>query len=67
MGIEGIMLSEMSHTEKDKHCMSSRIYRIENKLIENEIRSVVTQRQSVGGGGIGERWSKSTNFQLQDE
>ena len=31
MELEGIMLSEMSHTEKDKYCMISFLYGIEKK------------------------------------
>ena len=31
MELEGIMLSEISHTEKDKYCMISFIYGIEKK------------------------------------
>ena len=31
MELEGIMLSEMSHTEKDKYCMISFLYGIKKK------------------------------------
>ena len=34
MGLEGIMLSETSHTERDKYCMISLIY-VESKKIQH--------------------------------
>ena len=51
MDLDGIMLSEISQTEKDKCYMISLICGIENKNkhIEKEIRLVVTW-----GGGWGE-------------
>ena len=38
MELEGIMLSEISHTEKDKYCMISFIYGIEKKKNKTKTR-----------------------------
>ena len=68
---EDIMLSEISHTEKDKYCIISLICEIlkqnkQTKKSEREIRLMVT-RGRVQGGEIGGKWSKDTNVRLQDE
>ena len=68
---EDIMLSEISHTEKDKYCIISLICEIlkqnkQTKKSEREIRLMVT-RGRVQGGEIGGKWSKDTNMRLQDE
>ena len=34
MGLEAIMLSEISHTEKDKYCMISLMWNLKNKTSE---------------------------------
>ena len=48
--LEGIMLSEISQTEKDKYCMISYMDSNKIKLIETENRLVVVRRV--------ERWAK---------
>lgn len=58
MKLEGIMLIEISQTEKDTYCKMSLIYGIKKKtarLIETETRTVVVS---------GRCWSKGANFQL---
>ena len=60
MDLEGIMLSEISHTEKDKYCMVSLtcgIFKKKVKLIETDSRKVVTKGWGVGGewGEVGKR------------
>lgn len=59
MDLEGIMLSEVSHTEKDNYCiihlyMESFKRKKHTKLIEKEIRVVVTR----GGGEEKGNWRK---------
>ena len=67
------MLSEISHTEKDKYCIISLICEIlkakqkfKKREREGEIRLIVT-RGRMQGREIEGKWSKDTNFQLQDE
>ena len=66
MGLEGIMLSEICQTEKDKHYMISLICGIvkkkKNELTETESRTVVAR--SWGMWEMGRSWSKGTNFHL---
>ena len=54
---EGIMLSEISQTEKDKYCMVSLICGIKKKkkvkLIETESRMVVARGEEAGEMGRG--------------
>ena len=67
MEFEDIMLNEISQMEEDKYCAISLrcgFWEQTNKLIEKEIRLVVTRGSELGGGRIGRRWSKGTNFQL---
>ena len=54
MDLEGIMLSEISHTEKDKCCMISLICGIFKKIIDTANRLVVAR----GRGGRWEKWEK---------
>lgn len=65
--LEGIWLSEVSDTEKDKYCMFLLIYGIyqpDKQLIGKEIRFLVTIGSTeIGEGGIERRWSKGTNLQ----
>ena len=62
--LEGIMLSEIDPTEKDKHCMMSLICGIKKKK---------TRRNEEWNGGyqamgeLGRYWSKGTNFRFKDE
>ena len=67
MDLKGIMLSEISQTEKDKYCMTSPICGIYKKKkkkkksnIETESRMVVTKGRDVEETWRG--WSKGTNF-----
>ena len=71
MELEGIMLSEISQTEKDKHYMTSLTCEEEQKQNKNQDQTPRKRDQTCGyprqwvrGGGIGGRWSKGTNFQL---
>ena len=52
MKLEGIMLNEISQTEKDKRCMISLMWEI-NKHMDKENRLVVTRGKGVGGGHKG--------------
>ena len=60
MDLKGIMLTEISQTEKDKYCMMSYV---ESK----NVRCVKTEQngryQQLGGGGTGEVWFKGTDMQ----
>ena len=51
MGLEGIMLNEICQKEKDKYSMISLIFGIfkKNKLMEKEVRLVVTRGGRWGG------------------
>ena len=51
MDLEGIMLSEISQTEKDKYCIISFVESKKTKLIETVGRLVVSR-----GWGVGGRW-----------
>ena len=63
MNLEGIMLSEIGQTEKDKYYMISLICGSKKaKLTEAECRMVVTRRWGVRK--MGRYLSKGTNFQL---
>lgn len=42
----GIALSEISHSEKDKHCMLSLMYNPKNKLVN--ITTTTTTKQTHG-------------------
>ena len=54
MELEGIMLSEISQTEKAKHCMISLICGTKTKTnSEKHIKLEVYQRQRVGNREIG--------------
>ena len=66
MDLEGIMLSEISQTEKDKYYKISFICGIlkNKKLIDTEKRLVVATGRVWRVCKMGERWSKRTNFQL---
>ena len=63
MDLEGIMLSKISQTDKDKYHMILLTCGVKNKpkLIESKNRLVVGRGT---GGGMGEGGSKDTNFQL---
>lgn len=57
MDLDGIMLSEISHTQEDKYCMISLKYQIlyikskaRKKLTETGIRFVITRGVGVGEG-----------------
>ena len=66
MNLEGIMLSEISQTEKDKYYMISLIRGIffeKVQLIATESRMVVAKGWRAGGE-IERYWLKGTNFQL---
>ena len=55
------MLSEIIETEEDKYCMISYTenLKVKRKFKKYKKRLDVISR---GGGGIGKRWSKCTNF-----
>ena len=57
MELEGIMLSEISQTEKDKYCMISYMEsKTSKKLIKKKDQIYSYQRWgAVRGGGIGRR------------
>ena len=61
MELEGIMLSEISHTEKDKYCMISFICGIEKKK-KTQNQKVQTQRcrEQIGSCQVWgrEKWVK---------
>ena len=66
MHLEGIMLSDISQTEKDKYYMISLIRGIffeKVQLIATESRMVVAKGWRAGGE-IERYWLKGTNFQL---
>ena len=61
--LEGIMLGEISQTEKDKYCMilcleSHQPTNKTTKFIEKGIRFVVTRGEGLEKEGIGRRQSK---------
>ena len=60
MGLEGIMLSEISHTEKDKYCMISLIGGIYKRQTQMEIEIRMWLPETRGGqkGAVGQ----SINF-----
>ena len=55
MELEGIMLSEMSHTEKDKYCMISFLYGIEKKKPKPESSNSQMQRTDWQLPCVGQR------------
>ena len=68
MNLVGIVLSEISQTEKDKYYMISlrvRIYKKKKKQIHcrKQIRFLATKGRDEGSR-IGGRWLKCTNFQF---
>ena len=78
MDPEGIMLSEISQTEKDKYCMISFIWNLkkQNKWtnitkhrITNTENKQVVSRGEVGCKDERNRWGRlrGTNFQLQNK
>ena len=60
MELEGIMLSEMSHTEKDKYCMISFLYGIEKKKNQNQKVQTCRCREQIGSFHVWgrEKWVK---------
>ena len=50
---------------RNQHSVVGQLY-VKNRLKEKEIRLVVTRGEG-GGGRIGWRWSKGTEFHLQDK
>ena len=77
MDLEDIMLTEISQTEKDKYCMISLIcgiYKKQTNITDKHKKRTQRKRDEtwlaevrVRGGRTGGRWSKGTNFQLQDK
>ena len=63
MTLDGIMLNEISQTEKDKYCMISPVESEKAKFVETEQNEL----QALGLGEIGQCWSKRRNFQLEAE
>ena len=61
MDLEGIMLSDIIQTEKDKYCMFSHVESKKSKLKETGSRMVVARGLEMGEMGCS---SKGTNFQL---
>ena len=55
--LEGIMLSEISQTGKDKHHDFTHMWKI-NKHMAKENRLVFTYRE---GGGGGQKWKRGTH------
>ena len=62
MNLESIMLSEISHTEKDIYDLTY-MWNLKKNKKKREQKSSY-QRWRIGGGGIGGRWSKGAKFQL---
>ena len=59
MDLEGIMLSEINQTEKDKYCMISLICAIKKKkLTKEEIRLLDTRHEVCGEGELEEGGQK---------
>ena len=62
MNLEGIMLSEISQTEKGKYCIISLICGIlkkkKKKLTGKKIRHVVSRRRGLGNGDLKEAGQK---------
>ena len=55
----GIVLCEISHTEKDKYRMISHVESKNIQLIETEKNDGC---QELRGGEMGQNWSKGVNF-----
>lgn len=55
------IITEISQTENDKYCMISQMESKKKKAKLTEIRDQTRdyQRQKVGEGGLGGKWSKS--------
>ena len=62
MDLEGIILSDISQTEKDKYNMMSLL--CESKQAEGRNKDQIDSCQELGVEKMGRRWSKDTNFQL---
>ena len=62
MDLKGIVLSEISQTEKDRYCMSFPIWEISNEqtntLIEKRDQNCGYQKKHLGGGGLEEGGQK---------
>ena len=68
MDLEGLMLTEISQTEKDIYCITPAYrWHLKKWTHWNGEEIPGCQRWGVGGGGIGWKWSMGTNFQLQDD
>ena len=63
MGLEGIMLNEISQKEKDRFCIFSLRYGIENKkLKDTENTSVVNSGERMNGGERGKKRLRGTKI-----
>ena len=73
MDLEGITLSEISQTEKDKYCSDhmhvepkqKQKQQTNPKLKERKDQICGYQSRRVGREGVGGTWSKCTNFAIR--
>ena len=68
MNLEGFIPSKISQVEKDKYCMNDLTYTLNlNKTKQKQTQKKRSdfgyQRQRVGVGWMGGKWSKGTKFQ----
>ena len=66
MDLEGIMLSEISETENDRHCVVSHVESKNAELTDIESKTGVT-RSWGKGGGTARCWSKAAGLQLSGD
>ena len=62
MDLQGIVLSEISQTEKDKYCIINYMWNL--KKTNSEKQRVEWWPVGVGGGEMRRYWPRSRDFQL---
>ena len=65
MDLKGIMLNEISQTEKDKYCMISHMWNLKNKKKKTQKSKSHRYREQISGcqrqkGGGWEKWAKGS-------